>query len=98
MKWEANLNLQFECLTFVVGGESLYALHDGNMVNQEGYAAIVASVQNDCKGKFFPFFAFFPLYFHCSIFVIVVSMFACTVIHGVLHYLGCLTNLFIFLR
>lgn len=52
MKWEANLNLPYESLCFVVGGETLYALHDGSMVNREDYAAIAASVQNYCRGKF----------------------------------------------
>jgi len=51
MKWEANLNLPYETLTFVVGGETVYALHDGNMVHREGYAAIIASVQNECTGE-----------------------------------------------
>jgi len=50
MKWVANLNLLCETLTFVVGGETLYAMHDGTMVQQEGYASIISSVQNDCKG------------------------------------------------
>ena len=53
LKWEANLNLPCETLMFVVGGEAFYALHDGNTVTREGYAAIIASVQQDCKGKFF---------------------------------------------
>ena len=53
LKWEANLNLPCETLMFVVGGEAFYALHDGNTVTREGYATIIASVQQDCKGKFF---------------------------------------------
>jgi len=44
MKWEANLNLPYESLCFVVGGETLYGLHDGSMVNREDYVAITASV------------------------------------------------------
>lgn len=50
MKWDANLNLPCETLTFVVGGETLFAMHDGSMVHREGYAAIIGAVQNDCKG------------------------------------------------
>ncbi len=50
MKWDANLNLPCETLTFVVGGETLNAMHEGTMVHREGYVAIIASVQNDCKG------------------------------------------------
>jgi len=33
MKWEANLNLPYETLMFVVDGEPYYALHNGKMVN-----------------------------------------------------------------
>jgi len=51
MKWEANLNLPYEALMFIVGGETMYALHDGNMVHWEGYAAIIAFVQNECKSE-----------------------------------------------
>lgn len=59
MKWEANLNLPYESLCFVVGGETLYALHDGKMVHREGYAGIISSVQNDCKGEFTDLFTVF---------------------------------------
>ena len=52
MKWEANLNLPYESLCFVVGGEMLYALHDGNTVHREQYASIISKVRSDCKGEF----------------------------------------------
>ena len=52
MKWKANLNLPYENLCFVVGGETLYALHDGNTMHREQYASIISKVQSDCKGEF----------------------------------------------
>ena len=51
MKGAANLNLSYEAFTFVVGRETFYALHNGAMVNWEGYTTICATVQNDYKGK-----------------------------------------------
>ena len=75
MKWDANLNLRCETLTFVVGGETLYAMHDGAMVHWEGYAAIIATVQNDYKGKiFFSHFKIWFCYFNCSL-----QLYACVI-------------------
>jgi len=66
MKWESNSNLPCENLCFVVGGETLYALHEGNMVHREAYASIISSVQSDCKGQSRIPYISFALVFFCS--------------------------------
>jgi len=50
MKWDQNLNLPCKTPTFVVGGKISYAMHDGAMVQPEGYVSIISFLQNEYKG------------------------------------------------
>ena len=50
LKWDANLNLPCEHLAFMVGGESLHAVHGEKQVTWEIMATITITIKQECQG------------------------------------------------
>ena len=53
LKWDTNLNFPCEQLVYVFGTEQVFAIHDGNPITKEVWAALVEDIKANINGNVF---------------------------------------------